>query len=107
MRAQKLERDAEYDGNPVRIAIIDTGIKPDDNYAQDMAGNMYRDFVDKTNTAKQDNVGHGTDTVNLIFRVLKDPEIYVARVFEQTRPNEKTPELVAEASGPLHCAVAS
>ncbi|KAK6526011.1 hypothetical protein TWF281_011052 [Arthrobotrys megalospora] len=96
LSASSAERNtSEY--QRVKIAVLDTGISPDDPYAQDMEESLYRDFVNEEELGKRDDDGHGTDTVNLIFKVFEAPEIYVARVFERKMADENTPNLVAKA----------
>jgi subtilisin family serine protease len=104
------ETDDKY--KPVKIAVIDTGVDP--NHRQ--AGKFrYKDFVDGTDvenlvekgmenvnekaTAKKDNTGHGTISVELILKVYEKAELYVARVFEKDQADEKKePQLMAKAS---------
>ncbi|KAK6363379.1 hypothetical protein TWF730_000811 [Orbilia blumenaviensis] len=97
LRARRTERDIYYDKKKVKIAVIDTGISPQDPYAKDMGMGMYKDFVDDEDLEKRDTDGHGTDTVNLIFRVFDAPDVYVARVFKTKRAEDNTPKLVAKS----------
>lgn len=100
LRALTAERDAEYDRQRVKIAVVDTGISPQDLYSQYMKEGMYKDFVDGEDTVKRDDVGHGTNTVNLIFKVFEFPDIFVARVFKTTLASDDTPRFVKQARPP-------
>lgn len=76
----------------VRIAVLDTGINPQDPYTAHVAG--YRDFVDGNDAVKQDKTGHGTNSVKLIFKVYAEAEVYVARVFKNNQANNDTQDLM-------------
>ncbi|KAH7460575.1 hypothetical protein FOMA001_g19520 [Fusarium oxysporum f. sp. matthiolae] len=80
----------------VRVAVIDTGINGNDSYANHIRG--YRDFVTNRDDLKQDNTGHGTNSVKLIFKVYAEAEVYVARVFESDEANDDTQDLMLEVS---------
>ncbi|KAM0550339.1 hypothetical protein ACHAPJ_009010 [Fusarium lateritium] len=79
----------------VRVVVIDTGIDGNDSYAKHIRG--YRDFVTNRDDIKQDNTGHGTNSVKLIFKVYGEAEVYVARVFESDEANDDTQDLMLEA----------
>ncbi|KAF4447233.1 hypothetical protein F53441_9220 [Fusarium austroafricanum] len=87
------ETDQTY--KQVRVAVIDTGIDGNDSYAKHIRG--YRDFVTNRDDMKQDNTGHGTNSVKLIFKVYAEAEVYVARVFESDEANDDTQDLMLEA----------
>ncbi|RBA17973.1 extracellular alkaline serine protease [Fusarium proliferatum] len=87
------ETDPTY--KQVRVAVIDTGIDENDSYARHIRG--YRDFVTNRDDVKQDNTGHGTNSVKLIFKVYAEAEVYVARVFEFDEANDDTQDLMLEA----------
>ncbi|KAJ4113967.1 hypothetical protein NW760_000858 [Fusarium oxysporum] len=84
------ETDQTY--KQVRVAVIDTGINGNDSYAKHIRG--YRDFVTNKDELKQDNTGHGTNSVKLIFKVYAEAEVYVARVFESDEANDDTQDLM-------------
>ncbi|KAL6352963.1 hypothetical protein LRP88_13440 [Fusarium phalaenopsidis] len=79
----------------VRVAVIDTGINGSDVYAKHIRG--YRDFVTNKDGIKQDNTGHGTNSVKLIYKVCADAEVYVARVFEYDEADDDTQDLMLKA----------
>lgn len=76
----------------VRVAVIDTGINSSDPYARHIQG--YRDFVTNNDDLKQDNTGHGTNSVKLIYKVYAEAEVYVARVFEYDEADDCTQDLM-------------
>ncbi|KAK1751492.1 alkaline protease [Echria macrotheca] len=94
LRARKQERDLEYEQRKVKIAVLDTGISP--HIPVTSEDGWYRDFVEEADSVR-DISGHGTDTVRLIYKLVEDPIIYVARVFETKEANEGTAERVAQA----------
>ncbi|KND88305.1 hypothetical protein TOPH_07057 [Tolypocladium ophioglossoides CBS 100239] len=81
---------------PVRIAVIDTGVDPSRKVA------AIKDFINEGSstgygTGKQ-NFQHGTQSVDLIWRMYEQAEILVARVFESDQADErKEPFLMAKA----------
>ncbi|CAM1505024.1 Fc.00g106610.m01.CDS01 [Cosmosporella sp. VM-42] len=79
----------------VRVAVIDTGINGSDSYAKHISG--YKDFVGGNDEIKQDNTGHGTNSVKLIYKMYDQAEVYVARVFEYSEANEDTQDLMLQA----------
>ncbi|KAI9901841.1 hypothetical protein N3K66_003658 [Trichothecium roseum] len=79
----------------VRVAVIDTGINSSDPYARHIQG--YRDFVTNNDDLKQDNTGHGTNSVKLIYKVYAEAEVYVARVFEYDEADDCTQDLMLKA----------
>ncbi|RSL85898.1 hypothetical protein CDV31_016489 [Fusarium ambrosium] len=87
------EIDQAYE--PVRVAVIDTGINGSDVYAKHIRG--YRDFVTNKDDIKQDNTGHGTNSVKLVYKVCADAEVYVARVFEYDEADDDTQDLMLKA----------
>lgn len=80
---------------PVRIAILDTGIKPNDRYARFIKG--YKDFVTGDDTVRVDNTGHGTNGVKLIYKVCPNAQVFVARVFENSVAGDETQKYMAQA----------
>lgn len=81
---------------PVRVAVIDTGINGSDIYAKHIRD--YRDFVTNKDDIKQDNTGHGTNSVKLVYKVCADAEVYVARVFEYDEADDDTQDLMLKVS---------
>jgi hypothetical protein len=90
LRKKKLTREYEH----VKIAILDTGIRESSPYWGKIKG--YEDFVTKGNKLGTDKTGHGTTGVHLIFKVLPEADIYVARVFDHEQADDDTPSLMAE-----------
>jgi hypothetical protein len=70
---------------PVRIAILDTGIKlpVPDCWAYESRIMEYQSWVGGGSglSNQEDLEGHGTHSAGLLLRVSPDAEIYVARVF--------------------------
>ncbi|KAF3223018.1 hypothetical protein TWF192_005132 [Orbilia oligospora] len=97
LRAQSAEKDTIYNHQKVKIAVLDTGISPKHPYADEMAEGLYKDFVDEDCARKQDTNGHGTETLNLIFKAFETPEVYVARVFRTEEADQNTAEHVVKA----------
>ncbi|KAK0704348.1 peptidase S8/S53 domain-containing protein [Lasiosphaeris hirsuta] len=92
LRARPDERDAKYDQQRVKIAVIDTGV------SEEKAGVAYKDFIDGDDGRIQQGSGHGTDIVELIDSCIEESSLYVARVFDgDGLINDRTPDLVAEA----------
>jgi hypothetical protein len=85
----------------VKIAIIDSGIDPQHPHMGQVKG--YRDFVTGQDDIKLDQTGHGSTGVDLICKVLGDhnPEIYVARVFEESRGTVVEADRIAEVRAEL------
>ncbi|KAH8878799.1 hypothetical protein GQ53DRAFT_775459 [Thozetella sp. PMI_491] len=79
----------------VKIAILDTGVAPDDTAADYISG--YRDFVDEDDTVKRDNTGHGTTSVNLVLDMCESADVYAVRIFETDTENDKTLDLAIKA----------
>jgi hypothetical protein len=87
-----LDNDDEIGHDPVKIAILDTGITgPYYQYIAD-----YKDFVTGMDDEPIDNTHHGTNGVHLTLQIIPNAKIYVARVFEDDKANKKTPSLLAE-----------
>lgn len=78
----------------VRIAVLDTGIREKSPYREFIKG--YKDFVDKGDESDIDNTLHGTNAVDLIFKLLDEADIYVARVFNWSHSTSETTSLMAE-----------
>ncbi|KAM3079612.1 hypothetical protein ACMFMG_006026 [Clarireedia jacksonii] len=79
----------------VKIAVLDTGIDPNDAAADYISG--YRDFVSGKDSVKCDNTGHGTTSVNLVFKICEPADVYAVRIFESDEENDKTLELAIKA----------
>jgi hypothetical protein len=80
--------------HPVKVAILDTGIDSKSPYWKKIKG--YKDFVAVEEQEGIDKTGHGTNGVYLIFKVIPEVEVYVARVWDSQKPTEVTPTLVAQ-----------
>lgn len=78
----------------VRIAVLDSGIREKSPYREFIKG--YKDFVDKGDESGIDNTLHGTNAVHLIFKLLDEADIYVARVFNRSHSTSETTSLMAE-----------
>lgn len=91
LRCKPNEEDTQY--TPARIAILDTGVIKD--YAESVKA--YRDFIGENDDDLQDNTGHGTNAVRLILKVYDAAEIYVARVFENSKATKDTARLMVQA----------
>lgn len=90
-----LNRDTSSQSSRPRIAIIDSGVDPQHPHIGQIYG--YKDFVTETEI-KQDVTGHGSTGVDLICKVIEDPEIYVARVFERATGSLQEQEYTAKVS---------
>lgn len=82
---------------PIRIAVLDTGIRGDNWYSRCIYG--YKDFVDGKEE-KIDLTGHGTTSVHLILKLINNVQIYVARVFEGRSAVPETVSAVAKVWAP-------
>ncbi|OIW27244.1 hypothetical protein CONLIGDRAFT_715761 [Coniochaeta ligniaria NRRL 30616] len=91
LRPKPKDKDSIY--QPVKIAILDTGVHED--YADSVKS--YKDFVNRDDDNWQDNTGHGTNAVRLIQKVYHMAEIYVGRVFDGPLATDNTAALMAEA----------
>ncbi|KAL7912198.1 hypothetical protein GGI35DRAFT_309378 [Trichoderma velutinum] len=78
----------------VKIAVIDTGVKPNDAAVAYIAG--YRDLVGRDDSIKCDNTGHGTTLINLIYDMCENALVYVVRIFETNEANDDTQALAIE-----------
>lgn len=91
LRPKQADVDDTY--TPVRIAILDTGVRYDcRSFVED-----FKDFEDPSNLECADNTNHGTNAVFLTKRVYKQARIFVARVFNNSQATSRTPVLMAEA----------
>ncbi|KAJ5319506.1 subtilisin-like protein [Penicillium brevicompactum] len=91
LRPKQTDVDDTY--TPVRIAILDTGVRYDcRSFVED-----FKDFEDPSNLECADNTNHGTNAVFLTKRVYKQARIFVARVFNNSQATSRTPVLMAEA----------
>ena len=94
LRCKPNEEDALY--IPARIAVLDTGVIKD--YVQSVKA--YKDFISGNDDDWQDNTGHGTNAVRLILKVYNAAEIYVGRVFENSKATKNTAGLMAQVCNP-------
>ncbi|KAH8199002.1 hypothetical protein TruAng_006831 [Truncatella angustata] len=81
--------------DPVKIAILDTGINSKSPYRKRIK--EYKDYIVTDEKEGIDNTGHGTNGVYLTFKVIPEAEVYVARVWDSQNATLTTPGLVAEA----------
>jgi hypothetical protein len=86
------------DYNPVKLAILDSGIDSKSRYWNRIK--EYKDFVATEKQEGIDNTGHGTTGVYLTLKVIPKVEAYVARVWESQKATKATPALVAEVHIP-------
>ncbi|KIM96504.1 hypothetical protein OIDMADRAFT_170237 [Oidiodendron maius Zn] len=91
LRCKPSEEDTLH--TPTRIAILDTGVIED--YVESVKA--YKDFISKNDDDWQDNTGHGTNAVRLILKVYNAAEIYVGRVFENSKATRNTAALMVQA----------
>lgn len=77
----------------VKVAVLDTGILPDSQYAKAIW--KYKDFVSGSQIYT-DNTGHGTDAVRLLFKMCDSAAVCVARVWEfnELSENENVNEVI-------------
>ncbi|KPM39540.1 hypothetical protein AK830_g7031 [Neonectria ditissima] len=97
--------------NPIRVAILDTGINPgmpfyqDEDYGDDRVGQIecFRDFVEVENSSGMvDGFGHGSLMARLVadatpFESTPFAKIMVARVARNTKDLMKCQDNIAEA----------
>jgi hypothetical protein len=85
---------------PVKVAILDTGIRQSHRLRQKLAG--YYDFVDakfvEEETPARDDTGHGSDMVELLYKTAPWASIYVGRVFTNNTGDLDTTVHVAKVS---------
>jgi hypothetical protein len=96
--AKEGDTDSEY--KRVKIAVIDTGIAREHRQIQNF---VVEDFIECPNRKFRDDLGHDTNSVDLILRVLDTAQIYVARVFqnkEDKEGDEKTPDYMIRVGRP-------
>jgi hypothetical protein len=100
MKMRKTMRSADHAYHPVKIAVLDTGLKSNWCF-----GNVtYRDFVDPKREGRVDNTSHGTASVDLILHAYPEAELYVGRVFNTNQTDERTePALLAEVGEHSGC----
>ena len=97
LRARKPLKFKEIDQNhqPVKIAILDTGIRRDHHQIDKI---KYKNFTDKTDD-KDDLTGHGTDSVDLLLKVYESAQLCVGRIFKgNTSDEESGPKAMANVS---------
>lgn len=80
----------------VRIAVLDTGVDPQDSAAEYIAG--YKDFVSGNDSIKCDRTGHGTTSINLIFDMCAAADVYALRIFETDQANDRTRVIAVQVS---------
>ncbi|ORY63910.1 uncharacterized protein BCR38DRAFT_433435 [Pseudomassariella vexata] len=89
--------------NPIRVAIIDTGLNPDlpffrENDSRRQSITYRKDFVDPgASSTLSDSFGHGTLMVRLIMECAPMAEIIVARVSRSTKDLQKNKSKISEA----------
>jgi hypothetical protein len=72
----------------VKVAILDTGVKPSHAFAKTReyrSGQSYKDFVEDGEEPDEDNTKHGTEMLDLVLRMHAYADVYVARIFETER----------------------
>lgn len=77
----------------VKIALLDTGITPDNAHAHYIE--CFEDFILGGHTMI-DSTGHGTIGVELILKVFPSAKLYVGRVFEGATAKPKTADIMTE-----------
>lgn len=77
----------------VKIAVLDTGLHPEDATASFISA--YRDFI-KNDDVPRDNTGHGTTIVNLIFDMCESASVFVARIFDTDQATDETQGLATK-----------
>lgn len=82
----------------VRIAVLDTGINmkhPEINARKERIKGFHCEIKGLEGRANEDSSGHGTSTALLLMQVAPEADIYVARVFRETK--DVVPDQVAPA----------
>jgi hypothetical protein len=81
----------------VRVAILDTGINMDSPGITDHEGQIsnQEDFTGSS-VGMADEVGHGTNTAALIFKVAPNAELCVAKVVASRTATDLTTKHIAE-----------
>jgi len=85
LRARGDERDAEYEGHPVKIAVLVSGITPPTALKLPVLVRKYMAYVDDDRSMVRDTTGHGSLVVNSITKVFSCPELYIARVSDMPK----------------------
>jgi hypothetical protein len=101
LRARKPLKFQEIDENHqrVKIAVLDTGIRPNHPQASKVT---YEDFVDKT-VDKADLTGHGSNSVDLLLKVYDSAQLYVGRIFRgNTSDEDSGPKMMAKVRSHLY-----
>lgn len=72
---------------PVKVAVLDTGIRKDNYTKHSNSIKKYRDYVTEQDGSPTDTSasGHGTHIVELVLKTFNTAHIYLARVFEQEK----------------------
>lgn len=84
MRAKRDETDDQHE--PVKVAILDTGIQKDNYTKHRNSIKDYRDYVAEDDSPIDTSVfSHGTNIVELVLKTFRHAHVYVARVFEGER----------------------
>lgn len=81
---------------PVSVAIIDTGIKPESKASHCVVD--YEDFVIPGNKTRVDETGHGTYGAELLVKVFPGIKLFVARVWRTNSEDSNTKSLMAAVS---------
>lgn len=80
----------------VRIVVIDTGISGSSPYWKRIKA--YKDFVSGNDNHGADSTGHGSNNVHLIFQMIADADVFVARVFAEREADDKTASNMASVT---------
>lgn len=83
---------------PVKIAILDTGIDRDFAHFWKFTQEHYKDFVNVENRQGIDRTRHGTNGVQLLFKMLNNAEIHVVRCWKNEKADKNSPKLVEEVN---------
>lgn len=90
--------DSRKNRRRVRIAILDTGINmshPEINARKDRVKGFLCQIKGLESKANEDTSGHGTSTALLLMQTAPEADIYIARVFRETK--DVVPDQVAPA----------
>lgn len=90
--------DAGASYRPVKIAVIDSGVLPDHTHKGRL---VVKDFISIPNDCVKDDPQHGTDSIDLILRMVCTAQIYVARVFQNREAYSRTAGYMAEVAIPI------
>lgn len=79
----------------VRIAVLDTGVDPNNAVSAHLTG--YKDFV-CDDDVRRDDTGHGTTCLQLICEMCQPAQVFALRVFKTNEADEATRELAIQVS---------